>query len=132
MRQGIYVLLLAGLFLTLQGCWRGGVDRQDLSGKVSYKGEPVPYGAISFRPDRSKGGSGPAGFARIEDGEYSTRGSGRGAIAGPVKVMIEGAISKEPLAPALFPIYITDIDVSTDESEVDFEVPEDAPRRSRR
>ncbi|QDT69077.1 hypothetical protein MalM25_20040 [Planctomycetes bacterium MalM25] len=117
--------------LVVLGCGKGGIERHDLHGAVTYRGEPIPAGVISFRPDRSRGGTGPSGFGTILDGEYSTGVSGRGAVAGPVEVMIEGATSKKPMSPALFPIYKTTIDVDGDTLEFDFEVPEQTMKRKR-
>ncbi|QDS98503.1 hypothetical protein [Adhaeretor mobilis] len=127
MRKISLAAVLAVLLSTL-GCGGDGLDRHDLSGMVTFKGAPVPAGSISFRPDQSKGGSGPTGYAKIEDGEFSTYGTGKGAMTGPVKVMIEGAVSKKPMSARLFPIYKTDIEVSGDKTEFDFEVPEQAAR----
>ncbi len=115
-------------FVTL-GCGGDGLDRHDLYGKVTYQGKPVPYGSISFRPDYSKGGSGPTGFAKVEDGEYNTGNTGKGAIAGPVQVFIEGAVSKEQTPAALFPIFKTTIEVTGEVDQFDFEVPVDASSR---
>lgn len=125
-------LVAAAALITLAaaGCGDSGVKRHDLYGEVTFKGEPVPFGSIAFRPDRSKGGSGPSGFAQIIEGEYSTRQSGKGSVSGPVIVMIEGQVANKPLSPALFPAYKTNIDVSAG-SEVNFEVPSqpEQPRR---
>lgn len=119
--------------LTALGCGGDDLNRRNLRGKVTFKGEPVPYGTLSFRPDHKKGGSGPTGFARIEDGEYNTSGDGKGAMVGPVKVFIEGAVSNKPMAASLFPMFRTEIEVGEDTEEYDFEVPEPAARpRSRR
>lgn len=125
-------ICLAALVALAAGCGGDGLNRLDLTGQVTYKGQPVPYGTISFRPDHSKGGTGPTGFARIEDGQYDTSGEGKAAMVGPVKVFIEGAVSKEPMAASLFPMYRTSIDVNGEKDQFDFEVPEGPPQKKRR
>ncbi|QDS98485.1 hypothetical protein [Adhaeretor mobilis] len=126
-RSSLAITLLCTILAL--GCNDGGLERHDLYGKVTFKGEAVPFGTISFRPDRSKGGTGPAGFARILDGEYSTSSSGKGSVAGPVVVLIEGSAENKPLSPSLFPNYKTNIEVSGDSYEFDFNVPETAPQK---
>lgn len=131
LRRNIVLATLAVLTATL-GCNDGRVKRYSLHGNVVYQGQPVPFGTITFRPDRSKGGAGPAGFARIVDGEYSTWESGKGSVLGPTEVIIQGAVSDEPMAPALFPMHKTSIEITSDTDEVDFTVPEDAGKGNSR
>ena len=107
------------------GCDDGGVKRHNLSGTVNFADQPIPYGKISFRPDRSKGGSGPAGHAEIRDGKYSTKKSGKGAVLGPVEVIIEGLTSDKPMAPPLFKPYKTTLTLSSDSRVQDFDVPKE-------
>ena len=130
MKRRYCVAVAVLLSLAAQGCGGSGLDRQNLYGRVTYKGEPVPFGSIAFRPDRSKGGKGPAGFAQIVEGEYSTKSSGKGSVTGPVIVMIEGQVANKPLSPALFPTYKTSIDVTPDTDELDFDVPETDPNEA--
>src|SRR5262245_6884959 len=61
----------AALAFTL-GC--GGTDKKvaQLKGKVTFKGQPVPAGYISFTPDATKGNQGSVKVAQIKDGEYDT------------------------------------------------------------
>jgi hypothetical protein len=140
MKQWKSLVSVLSLTLIVSGCGGGGLERQDLYGKVTYNGQPVPAGSIAFRPNRTKGGSGPSGFAKIEDGEYSTASAGKGSVSGPVLVIIEGAVSKKPMSPALFPPYKKELEITDDLDYVDFEVPEAPPepkgkrskRRSRR
>ncbi len=129
--QRAFLLIAMVISISAIGCSDGGVPRNNLAGTVTYEGKPVPAGRIMFRPDRSKGGKGPAGFAQIVDGKYDTSSSGKGAITGPVEVSIEGFVSNQPLAPAMFVPYKTTTDVSGDAEEVDFVVPEGtAPPKS--
>lgn len=76
----------------LAGC-RGddaGPARYDVSGAVTYAGQPVPRGTIQFQPDGTKGNSGPAANAEIIDGRYDTLKLGSGTVGGPHIVVIQG------------------------------------------
>ena len=116
----------------LAGCGgSGGVQRHVLEGMVTFEGDPGPYGTISFEPDRKRGGQGPAGFARIKDGYFSTDDSGKGSVAGPMKVKIAGFPSDKPFTPPLFRPYIEEIDV-TGEAELKFEVPVEFKAKAQR
>jgi hypothetical protein len=68
------------------GCGGDGTTR--VSGKVNFKGAPVPAGKVYFIP---KGGTGATGFADIKNGTYDTGSAGgRGAPGGPVTIAVEG------------------------------------------
>ena len=75
-----------------------------MRGTVTYKGEPLKYGSISFHPDESKGTqTGPLAMGSINsNGSFilSTEVSGDGAIVGLHKVAILGLdptpIKKKP------------------------------------
>jgi hypothetical protein len=71
-RMSRYVLAVASACL-LTGCGGSDIELTDLSGKVTFAGQPVVYGQIEFVPDSGKGHQGPAGTAEIVDGSYSTR-----------------------------------------------------------
>ena len=63
-----------------------------VQGKVTYKGEPVKYGTVSFVPD-AKGSDGPMAMGNIkEDGTYilSTSDAGDGAVVGHHKISVVG------------------------------------------
>lgn len=76
-----HLLLLAGA-LTLAGCKQS----NSLSGAVTYNGEPVENGTITFA---SADGSGPGFGVQIVDGNYSTDkvrlGSHRAYVRGLTK-----------------------------------------------
>lgn len=131
-----FALPVLGCFLTL-GCGDG---TYRVSGKVTFKGEPVPAGKIYFIPDGSKGNSGATGYADIKDGQYDTSsGNGRGCIGGPVIIAVEGIdpnappekkkgeeASAEATAKTLFPRYEIAADLPKSSSTKDIEVPADA------
>lgn len=66
--------------MLLVGC---GAKSTSVSGTVSYNGEPVKKGAISFRPTN---GAGQSFATTIENGQYSADR----ATPGPKKVIIVG------------------------------------------
>lgn len=106
------------------GCGKGGVGRLRVQGKVSYEGKPVPAGQVRFEPNASKGGAGPVGFAKIVDGEFDTSlYGGKGPVAGPMRAKITGYVSAKPFAPELFPRHTEEIDISSSNRELTFEVP---------
>lgn len=119
----------------LSGCG-GGVDpgptRFNVTGTVSYDGKLVPAGNIQFLPDTAKSNSGPAGYATIKDGKFSTGETGKGVVGGPHTVIITGlkrAPSNEPEpfveggeSNSLFPEYRTEVDLPKSDSEEDFSI----------
>ena len=120
-------LLLLATVVSCLGCGTGSsVDRETLSGKVTFQGKPLPQGFIYFEPDISKGNSGPQGFAPILDGEYSTDGVGKGAVTGPLIIRISGfprgGENQNP-GPPLFPEYQTQIELKEGTTTLDFDVP---------
>ena len=119
---GAVSTMLLGLMLI--GCGgSSGVGRVELSGSVTHVGKPVPAGQVRFEPDRTRGGTGPVGFASIRDGKYNTRRNGKGPVAGPVTVLIRGYVSSAPGAPNLFPQYATVLNVSPGDNFADFDIP---------
>jgi hypothetical protein len=109
-----------------------------VSGKVTFKGQPVPTGKIYFIPDTKKGNKGATGYADIKDGAYDTSAAGGyGIVGGPMLIKIEGF---EPLPPgkadksgditakALFPTYQTSADLPNADSTKDFDVPAEATK----
>ena len=127
------VVLVAAI--SMSGCWGGqsGPARYQVSGKVTYAGQPVPGGMIYFDPDTAKGNHGPQGSGRIEDGKYQTS-PGHGAVGGPHVVRITGYEAAELEPAELFPTYTTEVDLPKESASLDFDVPathrfKTAPRR---
>jgi hypothetical protein len=110
-----HVSIVALALVAQLGCGQKGVDRYELSGKVTYLGQPVPAGYLVLKPDAAKGNIGPGAAADIRNGQYVTT-EGRGTIGGPHVVTIfgfdgkaftmEGGISN----PMGKPLCRTDID----------------------
>jgi len=116
-------------FFLLAGCGKGGLQLYDVSGAVTFDGQPVPAGTVLFQPDQSQGCSGPAGLAIIRDGKYDTAGEGgTGVVGGPHLVRIIGLDGKTlddmtPEGVPLFPDYTTTVDLPKENSTHDFSVP---------
>jgi len=79
--------------MVVLGC--GGDDsglgrRYKVSGKVTYKGEPVPKGTVNFLPTKPPPPEGRAATGEIKDGYYSlsTTGNNDGALSGDYNVAI--------------------------------------------
>ena len=86
---GLAAVLGAVLIFTA-GC-RSGKKVGQVSGKVTFKGQPVPAGYISFMPDSTKGNQGSMKVAQIKDGRYDTSlASDPGVVPGPTIIRIAG------------------------------------------
>lgn len=107
-----------------------GPRRYQVSGTVTFNGGPVPTGTVTFEPDVAQGNRGPAGYADIVNGRYTTH---RGAVGGPhvVKILGAKATTVETEDTELFPAYRTTHDLPRKNCVVDFEVPASASRRRR-
>lgn len=133
-RQHIRVLGIVPLLLALiVGCGAESADRYDLSGKVTYKGQPVPIGFMVFEPDAQRSNSGPGARADIKDGKYSTPPN-RGHIGGPHVVHIFGydgipyQLSEDgmmnPVGRPLFESKEVRADLPKEAAEQDFMLPQ--------
>jgi len=86
-RRFLLSLSLVGSVL-LAGCSDDGLGKRfPVSGQVTYKGEPLASGEITFMPDKPDG-RGAAG--KIKDGYYTmtTQDPGDGAFPGTYSVLI--------------------------------------------
>ena len=129
------LMVSVGLFCLvaiLPGCGQGDGVQYQVSGTVTYGGQPVPAGQILFAPDTSKGNSGPAAAVGIVDGKYDTRNANRGTVGGPHVVTITGFDGKAdpsgelPQGQLLFSSYLMDVDLPTETATQDFAVPANA------
>ncbi len=123
----VVVVLLVGVGLAASGCGgSSGPARYRVSGKVTFKGQPVPAGRITFEPDAAKNNSGPAGYAEIKDGRYQTPAD-KGTVGGPHQVRIVGfdgrPVGESPDGTPLFPEYRTTANLPKGEGTQDFDVP---------
>ena len=120
------------VLLGIVGC--GGSDgpaRYELSGSVTYRGQPVTAGHILFAPDHTQQNNGPGTHAEIENGRYQTL-TGQGTIGGPHVVSISGSDGKpydmgrqiNPMGRPLFADYKVSIDLPRETATHDFVVPD--------
>ena len=88
-------MLRIGAWLALGLCGCGGaadnLNREPVSGKVTFEGEPIARGAIQFR-STSPGAATNAG-GLIRDGSYSISRA-EGLVPGPYKVMITEEVQR--------------------------------------
>ena len=124
------LLVLISFFTSLSlavGCGESGPGRYDVSGTITYQGEPIPAGAIQFTPDSSQGNEGAAGFATIKDGKFDTAVNGEGVVGGAYIVSVEaydGNPQGDRLAGSpLFYGYETTLDLPEESTTIEIEVP---------
>jgi hypothetical protein len=129
------LILLPALALvsaTLVGCGKGGSDAlYEISGSVTFAGQPVPGGRIVFEPDEARGASGMVSIADIANGSYRTR-SRRAFGGGPCRVTIygtDGTVPTEEKDTSLFRPWQTTLDLPREACRHDFDVPADAARQ---
>jgi hypothetical protein len=115
----------------LAGC-SDRVERVRVSGQITFQGKPVPYGNITFEPDRTKGNQGPQGYAQIRDGQYDTRNAGTEPCPGAQNVHIigypelgSGATGKTMLVID----YYTTAELTRQAATKDFDVPASGARQ---
>jgi hypothetical protein len=113
------------------GCGHGnGPQRYNLSGAVTYAGQPVPAGIIVFEPDDAAGNQGPGTVAEFSGGRYYTP-RGRGTVGGPHVVRIIGYTAQpeggddSTGARPLFEEYKTQVDLPQSNASHDFHIPAD-------
>jgi len=90
-RSFVLILWCAGVLMS--GCSKGPTPPQlvPVSGRVVYKGKPVPMASIQFLPDGSQGAPGFAAFGQTKpDGTFTlqTQPYGPGAAPGRYAVTI--------------------------------------------
>jgi hypothetical protein len=122
------LLAVLSALVSAAGCGPAGPRRHEVSGQVTFQGQPVPVGVIRFLPDTKQGNAGPAGFAAIENGRYDTAATGRGTVGGPHEVVISGYDGKADPAvelmqgAPLFPDYRKGVDLPEEPATLDFQV----------
>ena len=141
--KALQAACIAAVACLVAGC--GGKSGYDVSGSVTFKGQPVPAGKIYLMPDSARGNNGPTGYATIENGKYDTSAAGGKPVAGgPMVIGIEGFdpaakaapkkrdTSGEEIVQALFPYYEMKKDLPKESTTADFDVPAAAAQRKDR
>jgi hypothetical protein len=123
-------LCLAMGILIFAGCRRGdGLKRHRVAGTVTFKGQPVEFGAIFFEPTVSVGKIAPTVYLPIRGGKYDT--GTEGPIAGNYVVKVGGMDQSKQQkdsdgithTPSLFPDYKIDVEIPPPGGRLDIEVP---------
>jgi hypothetical protein len=130
MNPNLHRAYIGTLLILLSACSRHPSNRFDLSGTVTFNGQPVPAGLIVINPDISKGNDGPQGLAEIKNGRFDTRHLEKGAPSGPVILLINGfdgaALPDSPSGKPLFLTYKLRLDLPQESSEQNIEIPASA------
>ena len=130
--RGSIVIVAAGLALAIvSGCQKSN-GLTPVSGRVTFKGNPVPMGDVSIEPDASQGNKGPQCRSSIIKGVFTSRPE-FGAVSGPVIVDVEGSEQhpdKEFPVP-LFPRYTFKTEIPKGKATLDIVVPENAGKPKR-
>jgi hypothetical protein len=83
--------VMAAILGFVVGCSGSEPQKIQVSGKVTFKGQPVPAGFISFMPDASQGNRGEVRVVWIKDGMYdSAKEPNPGLYPGPTIISISG------------------------------------------
>lgn len=112
----------------LSGCSSHGPERYELSGRVTYDGQPIPAGVITFEPDAVAINATTIGEAEIQGGQYKTL-PGKGVVGGPHTVFIAGyngipEPGSGPYGASLFtPAHKISVQLPYESSTFDFQVP---------
>lgn len=120
--QRIALAAVGLLLMATLGCGRGGSAGYQVSGKVTYGGQPLPAGSVQFEPDA--GASGLCAMAVIENGTYTTTTGGVSGGKYLVRINPPEIASGDDLSKVIqFPVYQTTIDLPQADTTHDFEVP---------
>ncbi|MCS6865496.1 MAG: hypothetical protein RMJ56_03660 [Gemmataceae bacterium] len=126
------LLPLAAFILGVACVGCGGEEKlYDISGTITYQGQPVAKGLIFFDPVDG----GPQGFANIENGRYDTAlaQQGRGIRGGKYNVRINGFDGQvgpdAPFGNALFPEHIFPVELPPQNQTFNYEVPTNPTKR---
>lgn len=93
MNQSAFSVLFLVLTAALLGCGPSGPKKYSVQGKVTFDGEQIPKGNISFVPLDS---SGCTAATKIVDGNYATE-----ARTGKYKVVIQASREYGPVIPSM-------------------------------
>jgi hypothetical protein len=135
MKRSPFALLTISVVIAAAGCEQGPL-RYNVSGTVTYQGQPLPAGVIYFDPDGSKQNDGPQGYAFIKDGKFDTAETASGPVGGPHLVRIEGFDGKAreefPMGQPLFADFSQSVDLPNEDTTLDLSVPAAAERATNR
>ena len=127
------ILMVVALLAGSSGCKRSN-GLTPVTGKVTFKGNPVPMGNVYIEPDASQGNKGPQCRSSIIKGVFASRPE-FGSVSGPVIIDVEGfeQRAESDFPTPLFPRYTFKTEIPKGKATLDIVVPEDAgkpkPRR---
>ena len=130
--RGSIVIVAAGLALvSVSGCQKSN-GLTPVTGRVTWRGSPVPMGNVSIEPDASQGNKGPQCRSSIINGVFTSRPE-FGAVSGPVIVDVEGLENRpdREFPVPLFPRYTFKTEIPKGKATLDIVVPEDAGKPKR-
>lgn len=119
-RRRLAATALAFVSIASAGC--GKQKRFDVTGQVTFDGQPVPAGTVTFIPVGASKAEAGTGFARIRTGRFATR-EGRSPGSGPHRVMVNGcdgvpyesrlgdAVDQHPMGKDLFTSHMVEVDL---------------------
>lgn len=132
MKKSLSFALLALVAFTL-GC--GDSGRYRVSGHVTFDGQPVPVGMVTFLPIGPSDRERSAGFCQIKSGQFDSR-AGRSPMEGRHRVLISGfdgvaytseigeQVDNILEGRPLFPMHVVEIDIPKAQGTVlNFDVP---------
>jgi len=113
--------------IAMAGCG-GERELYHVSGTVTFDGQPVPAGFVSFSPDIASGSDGTQGYAEIESGRFDTAISGKGITGGAYTIRARGWVPPDGNRPGqmLFREYEQPIQLPAAHSRQEIVVPASA------
>ena len=100
-----WMAIVAFVALFTAGCGPGGLPQADVSGKVTFQGNPIPGVLVSFTPEKGPGASGKTDA----EGKYAlmTKKPGDGAVIGnhvvTISQPVQGMILEKGKPPRMAP-----------------------------
>lgn len=115
-------ITLVIVLVAATGCGSRGPARYDISGTVTFRGEPVPAGSIMFIPTGTAAGEQPVGFCTFREGDFESK-AGRSPGTGSYRAVITGCdgiayesrlgdiIEEHPLGKNIFVGHVVELDL---------------------
>jgi hypothetical protein len=132
-RVPVFIVVAVLALATSVGCQKSN-GLTPVSGRVTWKGNPVPMGDVYIEPDASQGNTGPQCRSSIIKGVFTSRPE-FGSVSGPVIVDVEGSEQHpdKDFPVPLFPRYTFKTEIPKGKATLDIVVPEApaAPSRGR-
>ena len=127
----VFIVVAVLALATSVGCQKSN-GLTPVTGRVTFKGSPVPMGNVYIEPDASQGNKGPQCRSSIINGVFTSRPE-FGSVTGPVIVDVEGLENRpdREFPVPLFPRYTFKTEIPAGKATLDIVVPEDAGKPKR-